>query len=77
VLQAAARQRFVEEQAQKAERTPAKQSQDGWGEPVGGASPDGPDFNHVGYRQTSELDPTQSLMTPRGVVDPTGAVKRK
>jgi transcriptional regulator with XRE-family HTH domain len=90
VLQAAARQRYVDELAQKAEhaaaqkarvqaaRAAAKQSQDGWGEPVGGASPDGPDFELVAYRQTSELDPAQSLMTPRGaVVDPAEAVKRK
>lgn len=82
MLQAAARQRFVEEQAQKAERTPAKQSQDGWGEPVGGASPDGPDFDHVGVRmvdpretqeehplpaQTSDLNLKSSAKSPDSV----------
>jgi hypothetical protein len=98
MLQAEARQRYVEELAQKeaarlAEKAARKASKAarlvtkteplqaaatldpnyGWGEPVGGSLPDGPDFDisRDGYRQVTELDPARSPLTPRGGTVPT------
>ena len=70
------------EGARMAARAPAKQVQEGWGEPVGGPSPAGPDFDHVGVRmvdpretqeehplpaQTSDLNLKSSAKSPNSV----------
>lgn len=49
----------------------------GWGEPLGGSLPDGPDTGDR-YRPVSERDSVRSALTPwGGIVDEPGAGKRK
>jgi transcriptional regulator with XRE-family HTH domain len=57
------------EGARLAARPTAKQVQEGWGERVGGPSPAGPDFDHVGVRMVDprETQEEHSAKSPNSV----------